>query len=101
MSADLRKLLFPVGLDVVLGSFGGVVGRVSVVSLGYMSVVGGGFMIARFMMFGSFFVVGGGMLMMLGCLGMMMGCFLRHDVFLSLARSPKREFRLAEHCREK
>jgi hypothetical protein len=83
-----------VGLDVMLGSFRGVVGRVSVMSLGYMSVVGGGFMVARFMMFGSFFVVVGGMLMMLGCLGMMMGCFLRHDVFLSLARVRNANFGL-------
>jgi hypothetical protein len=84
-----------VGFDVVLGSFGGVVGRVSVVSLGYMSVVGGGFVVARFMMFGSFFVVVGGMLVMLGCLGMMMRCFLRHDVFLSLARVRNANFGLA------
>ena len=82
------------GFDVVLGSFRGMVGRVSVVSMGYMSVVGGGFMFARFMMFGSFFVVVGGMLMMLGCLGMMMRCFLRHDVFLSLARVRNANFGL-------
>lgn len=74
-------------LDVVLGSFRRVVGRVGLVTLRYMSVVGGGLMIAGFMMLGSFLVVVSGMLVMLSCLGMMMRCFLRHEFSFRLRDS--------------
>jgi hypothetical protein len=74
----------PVGFDVMLGGFGRVVGGVSVVSLGYMRMMGSHFVVAVLMMLGSFPVVVGGMLMMLGSLTMMVRCFLRHGVFLSL-----------------
>jgi hypothetical protein len=62
-----------------------------VVSVGYMRVMGGRFVIAILMVFSSFSVVVGGLLVMLGSLAMMMRCFLRHDVFLSLARGSEKQ----------
>jgi len=67
----------------MLGGFGRVVGGVSVVSLRYVCMMGSRFVVAVLMMLGSFPVVVGGMLMMLGSLAMMVRCFLRHGVFLS------------------
>jgi hypothetical protein len=80
-----------VGFDVMLGGFCGVVGRMGVVSVGYMRVVGGRFVIAILMVLSSFSVVVGGVLVMLGSLAVMMRCFLRHDVFLSLARGSEKQ----------
>jgi hypothetical protein len=86
-----ESLLVSVSLDVVLSGFGCVVGRMGVVSLGYMRVVGGRFVIAILMVLSSFSVVVGGVLVMLGSLAMMMRCFLRHNVFLSLARGSEEQ----------
>lgn len=80
------SLLVSVCLDVVLGGFGGVVSGVGVVPLGYMRVMRRCFVIASLVVLGSFSVVVGGMLVMLSCLAMMVRCFLRHKIFLSLAR---------------
>jgi hypothetical protein len=73
-----------VGFEVMLGGFSRVVGGVSVVSLRYVCMMGSRFVVAVLMMLGSFPVVVGGMLMMLGSLTMMVRCFLRHGAFLSL-----------------
>lgn len=81
-----KGLLISVCFDVVLSGFGCVMGRMGLVSLGNMRVMGGRFVIAILMVLSRFSVVIGGLLMMLGCLAMMVRCFLRHDVFLSLAR---------------
>lgn len=77
-------LLVSVGLDVMLGSFAGVMRRMRLMSLGYMCVVGSCFVIAVVMMLGSFSVVIGRKLMMFGSLGVMMRRFLRHWRFLSI-----------------
>jgi hypothetical protein len=53
--------------------------------------VGGRFVIAILMVLSSFSVVVGGVLVMLGSLAVMMRCFLRHDVFLSLARGSEKQ----------
>ena len=53
-------------LDVVFSGFGCVMAGMSVVSLGYMRVMGGRFVIAILMVFSSFSVVVGGVLVMLG-----------------------------------
>lgn len=75
-----NSLLVSVGLDVMFGSFAGMVRGMRLVSLGNMRVVGCGFVISVFVMPGSFSMVVGRKLMMLGSLGVMMRCFLRHGV---------------------
>lgn len=70
-------------LGVVFGRFLGVMGRVGVMSLGYLGMVRRLFMIAGFVMLGSFAMVIGRVLMMIGGFGMMMCSFLRHGDFLS------------------
>lgn len=75
-----NSLLVSVGLDVVFGSFAGVVRGMRLMSLGDMRVVGCGFVISVFMMLGSFSMVIGCKLMMLSSLGVMMRRFLRHSV---------------------
>jgi hypothetical protein len=84
--APLPYLLFSVCFHVKLGGFCSVMGCVGVMSLGHMRVMRRRFVITFLMVHGSFSVVVGGMLMMLSCLAMMVRCFLRHMVFLSLAR---------------
>ena len=71
---------------VVLGGFIGVVGGVGVMTLRNMRMMAGRFVIAVLVVLGSLSVVVGGLLVMLSRLAMVMRCFLRHDVFLSLAR---------------
>jgi hypothetical protein len=80
-SAAIERLRAVV-LDVMLGSFFGVLGRVRVMSLSQVRVMRRLFMIAGLMMFGGFAVVVGSMVVMLGGLRMMMRGFLRHDWLL-------------------
>ena len=54
----------------------GVLGGMKVVSMGYMRVVRSFLMVAGFVMLGGLFVVARRMLMMLGCVLVMVGCFL-------------------------
>jgi hypothetical protein len=91
-------LLVSVSLDVMLGSFAGVMRRMRLVSLGYMRVVGSCFVISVFVMLGSLSMVVGRKLMMLGSLGVMMRRFLRHSVSFRLSGSGQRTFGSAEHC---
>ena len=67
-------------MNVQLAGFGGVVLRVRPVACGRVRMVCGGFVIAFFIMFGSFAMVTGGLLVVIG--GMMMmfarGMLMRH-----------------------
>jgi hypothetical protein len=86
-----ENLLLSVCFDVVLSGFGCVVGRMGMVSLGDMRVMGSRFVIAILMVLSSFSVVVSGVLVVLGSLAVMMRCFLRHGVFLSLARGSEKQ----------
>jgi hypothetical protein len=79
-------LLVSVGLDVMLGSFACVMRRMRLMSLGYMRVVGSCFVISVFMMLGSFSMVIGRKLMVLGSLRVMMRRFLRHGISFRFER---------------
>jgi len=72
-----------VGFNVMLCRLGGVVRRVGMVALGDVGMVRRELVVSLFMMLGRFAVVIGGHLMVLGGLGVMMRCFLRHGEFLS------------------
>jgi len=74
----IRPLLRAVCFHMVLGCVLGMLGRVDMMSVGDMRVVRGFLMVAGFMMFGGLFVMARRMLMMLGCVLVMLGCFLRH-----------------------
>ncbi len=67
------------GFDVVLGSMLGVVGGVGVMAVGEMRVVSGGFVVACGVVLCGFMVMARSVLVMFRCLGMMCGCFVRHD----------------------
>ena len=56
----------------------GMFGRVRVVAVREMRVVGGGFVIAVGMVPGGFAVVAGSVLVMFRCVGVMFGCFVGH-----------------------
>jgi hypothetical protein len=75
-----------VGLDVMLGSFAGMMRRVDLMSLGDMRVVGSCFVITVFMMLGSFSMVIGRKLMVFSSLGVVMRRFLRHSVSFRFER---------------
>ncbi len=64
----------------MLGSLAGVIRRVRLMSLGDVRVMSSCFVIAVFMMPGSFFMVIGRKLMMFSSLRVMMRRFLRHSV---------------------
>ncbi len=68
----------------MLGSFLGVMRRVHVVTMRQMGMMRRRLVIAVLVMLGSFPVMVGRMLMVLGGLGVMMRSFLRHDDFLSV-----------------
>ncbi len=74
-------LLVAVSFDVVLGGFGGMMRRVSLMSLSDVRVMGCCFVVAFLVVTGSFAMVVGRFVMMLGSLGMMMRRFLRHSGF--------------------
>jgi hypothetical protein len=68
-----------VGFGVCLGGFARMMGGMCVVAVRGMGVVGGFFVITRLVVLGSFFVVAGGVLMMLSGEMMMLCGFIRHD----------------------
>jgi hypothetical protein len=70
-------------LGVVLGGLISVMRCMSVMALGYLGMVRRLFMIAGFVMLGSFPMVIGRVLMMIGGFGVVMCSFLRHGDFLS------------------
>jgi len=79
-AAQLRenRLFFSVGFEVVLGGVLGMLRGVKLVSVGQMRVVSGCFVVAVEMMPGGFVVVARSVLVVLRCLGMMMGCLAGH-----------------------
>jgi hypothetical protein len=68
-------------LGVVLGRFLGVMRGMGMMSLRYLGVVRGFFVIAGFVMLGSFPVMIGRVLMMIGGFRVVMCSFLRHGCF--------------------
>jgi hypothetical protein len=83
-----------VGLYVMLGGFLGVFGRMGVVALRQVSVMGGCFVVALFMMLGGFVVMARSVLVMLRCLLVMLGCFVGHGELLSSRRRTLRHARI-------
>ncbi|HEX3744437.1 MAG TPA: hypothetical protein VHW09_10925 [Bryobacteraceae bacterium] len=71
------------GFGVVFGSFTRVVRRVQTVPVRYMGVMRGLFVVTFFVMFGSFVVVGGRMLVMFSSLLMVFCSFVAHGYPLS------------------
>jgi hypothetical protein len=67
-----------VSLDVVLSRLLRVFGRLTVMSVSHMSMVGGCFVVFFHVMLCGFVVMARSVLMVFRCLGVMMGCFLRH-----------------------
>jgi hypothetical protein len=65
-------------LNVLFGRFRSVMGGVMEVALGRVRMVRGGFVVTSFVMPGSLAMMSRGVLVMLGCLVMMLGCFLGH-----------------------
>jgi hypothetical protein len=66
---------FAVGLNMMLGGFLGVLGRLNAVTVGQMSVMGRRFMVAILVMFGGFVVMARSVLVMFRCLGVVLCCF--------------------------
>ncbi len=64
--------------DVLLGRFRGVMRSVMEVALSRVGVVRRGLVIAGFVMFGGLAMMSSGVLVVLGCLGMMFCCLLGH-----------------------
>jgi hypothetical protein len=64
----------------------GMVGCMQMVSMGSVRVMGGLFMVARFMVLRRFGVVMGRLRMVMGSLGVVLRCFLRHGDFLHACR---------------
>jgi len=78
----------------MLGGFLGMMRRVHVVTVRQMGMMGCRLVIAGLMMLGSFPVMVGRMLMVLGGLSVMMRSFLRHSDFLSLEGFQKASWNL-------
>ncbi|MGH9773539.1 MAG: hypothetical protein ACRD50_01170 [Candidatus Acidiferrales bacterium] len=68
--------LVPVVLDVKLGCLGGVVSRMVMMALSCVCVMGGRFMVARFVVFGGFAMMSRRVLVMFCCFAMMLCCLL-------------------------
>ncbi|HUD53913.1 MAG TPA: hypothetical protein VMR02_01710 [Terracidiphilus sp.] len=66
---------FAVSFNVMLGGMLGVFGGVDGVTMSQVSMVGGRFVVAFLMMRGGFGVMARSVLVMLRCLGVMVGCF--------------------------
>ena len=73
-----KSLLRAVRLHMFLCRVLRVLGGMNKVPVRQVRVVGGFLMVASFVMLGCFVVVACSVLKMLGCLLVMMGCFLRH-----------------------
>jgi hypothetical protein len=93
-------LLCAVRLDVMLGSFFGVMRRVHVMTLRQMGMMCRCLVIAVLVMLGSFPVMVGRMFMVLGGLGVMMRSFLRHDVISFRLKDSKWRAGICQHCRK-
>ncbi len=78
-----NTLLGAVLLGMMFGRFLRVMRGMGMMSLSYLGVVRCLFMVTGFVMLGSFAVVIGRVLMMIGGFGMVMCSFLRHGYFLS------------------
>ncbi len=76
-----------VRFDVVLGGFFCVLGGLDMVAVCQVGMVGGGFVIAAFMVLGGFAVVARSVVVVLRCLLVMLNCFVGHEEFLSSRRS--------------
>jgi hypothetical protein len=88
-----------VGLDVVLGGMLGVLGSVSMVTMGEVGMVRSRFVVPVLMMSGGFAVVACSVLVVLRCVRVVLCCFVRHvrscdtwgiDVQIRIIRSPCR-----------
>jgi len=79
--------LVAVVLDVRLGGLGGVMRGVLVMPVCRMGVVGGGLMVARFVVLRRRTMMFRGVFVVLRCLPMMGCCFLRHDSSLVVRES--------------
>lgn len=84
----------------VLGGLGGVMGRMSLVTLRHMSMMRRRFVIAFLMMSGSFTMMIGRVVMVLGRLNVVMRRFLRHVIFLSVERFRTANLEYLSHCRQ-
>jgi hypothetical protein len=78
VSLQTRVLLFSVRFEVMLGGVLGVLRGVKMVSVSQMGVVSGGFVVAVEVMLGGFVVMACSVLVMLRCLGVMVGCLAGH-----------------------
>jgi hypothetical protein len=67
-----------VRLNVALGRVFSVFGGMNVVPMRQVCMVGSLFMVSRFVMRGGFMVMARSVFVMLGCLLVMMNCFVRH-----------------------
>ncbi len=77
-----KDLLFAVLFDVSLSSFFDVMLSVMRVTAGGMSMMGGLFVMPALIVFGCFVMMMCSMFVVLCCLLMVLGCFLRHGYFL-------------------
>lgn len=82
-------------LHVMLGSFLGMMGGMHVMAVRHMGMMRGRLVVPFLMMLGSFPVMVGRMLMVLGGLGVVMRSFLRHDRFPFAWRIPNGELESA------
>lgn len=73
-------LLFAVRFEVVFGSVLGVLRGVKMVSMGNVGVVCGGFVVAVGVMPSGFVVMACSVLVMLRCLGVILGCLTGHGL---------------------
>jgi len=65
-------------LGVKFGGFGGVMHSVVMMAIGNVRVMGGEVMVPRFVVARGFAMMSGGVLMVVRCFAMMLGCFLGH-----------------------
>jgi hypothetical protein len=80
----IRELVFSVFLGVSLPRLFGVLSRLNGVARCRVSMMGRFFLLPTVMMLGRFTVMAACMRVMFGGLSMMLGCFLRHAIILSI-----------------
>ena len=76
MALPAARLLCAVVLDMCFGSFVGVMLGVGVMPMRQVGVMGGLFMLARFMVRGGLLVMMGGQLVVMSGLGVVLSCLL-------------------------
>ena len=74
-----------VRFHVLLGGFFGVILGLNVVAVREVGMVGGGFVVAVFMLLGGFMVMARSVLVVPRCLLVMLHCFVGHEEFLPCA----------------